>query len=50
MAINKFDNRKKRGDLTRFPLLPLRDIVIFPYMVVPLFAARKMWNRKWLLK
>jgi ATP-dependent Lon protease len=41
MAINKFDNRKKRGDLTRFPLLPLRDIVIFPYMVVPLFVGRE---------
>ncbi|MCW8858519.1 MAG: endopeptidase La [Deltaproteobacteria bacterium] len=24
-----------------FPLLPLRDIVIFPYMVVPLFVGRK---------
>jgi len=41
MAINKFDNRKIRGDLTRFPLLPLRDIVIFPYMVVPLFVGRE---------
>lgn len=35
------DNRSKRGDLTRFPLLPLRDIVIFPYMVVPLFVGRE---------
>ena len=41
MAIKKFDNRNKRGDLTRFPLLPLRDIVIFPYMVVPLFVGRE---------
>ena len=36
-----FDIRKKRGDLTRFPLLPLRDIVVFPYMVVPLFVGRE---------
>ncbi|RNC67817.1 MAG: endopeptidase La [Desulfuromonadales bacterium] len=31
----------KRGDLERFPLLPLRDIVIFPHMVVPLFVGRE---------
>lgn len=30
----------KRGDLKRFPLLPLRDIVVFPHMVVPLFVGR----------
>jgi ATP-dependent Lon protease len=41
MAVSTFDNRKKGGDLTRFPLLPLRDIVIFPYMVVPLFVGRE---------
>ena len=23
------------------PVLPLRDIVVFPYMVVPLFVGRK---------
>lgn len=28
------------GNLKRFPLLPLRDIVIFPYMVIPLFVGR----------
>lgn len=31
----------KRGDLKRFPLLPLRDIVVFPHMVVPLFVGRE---------
>jgi ATP-dependent Lon protease len=41
MAPSTFDNRKRRGDLTRFPLLPLRDIVIFPLMVVPLFVGRE---------
>lgn len=25
-----------------FPLLPLRDIVVFPYMVAPLYVGRKM--------
>ena len=29
------------GDLARFPLLPLRDIVIFPHMVIPLFVGRE---------
>jgi ATP-dependent Lon protease len=29
------------GDLERFPLLPLRDIVIFPHMVIPLFVGRE---------
>ena len=26
---------------TRFPVLPLRDIVVFPYMIVPLFVGRE---------
>ena len=25
----------------RFPVLPLRDIVVFPYMIVPLFVGRE---------
>ena len=33
--------RNKRGNPTRFPLFPLRDIVIFPHMVVPLFVGRE---------
>jgi ATP-dependent Lon protease len=35
----KFANA--RGNHKRFPLLPLRDIVIFPHMVIPLFVGRK---------
>lgn len=31
----------KRGNPARFPLLPLRDIVVFPAMVVPLFVGRE---------
>jgi len=27
--------------LRRFPLLPLRDVIIFPHMVVPLFVGRE---------
>jgi len=26
--------------LKRYPLLPLRDMVIFPHMVIPLFVGR----------
>ncbi|NNG04230.1 MAG: endopeptidase La [Inquilinus sp.] len=29
----------KRGDL--YPVLPLRDIVVFPHMIVPLFVGRE---------
>ncbi len=27
-------------ELTAFPLLPLRDVVVFPHMVIPLFVGR----------
>jgi len=37
-----FLSKKKRSDDTLIlPLLPLRDIVVFPYVVVPLFVGRK---------
>ena len=26
----------------QLPLLPVRDIVVFPYMVLPLFVGREM--------
>jgi ATP-dependent Lon protease len=26
--------------LTTYPLLPLRDVVVFPHMVIPLFVGR----------
>jgi len=32
------DNRQTSNDL--FPLLPLRDVVVFPHMVIPLFVGR----------
>ncbi len=34
-------DEKRRGNPTRFPLLPLRDMVVFPHMVVPLFVGRE---------
>lgn len=30
-----------KSEETRFPALPLRDLVVFPHMVVPLFVGRK---------
>ncbi|PIP89986.1 MAG: endopeptidase La [Bdellovibrionales bacterium CG12_big_fil_rev_8_21_14_0_65_38_15] len=32
---------KKTENSKRFPLLPLRDVIIFPHMVVPLFVGRE---------
>ncbi|MDE2342004.1 MAG: endopeptidase La [Betaproteobacteria bacterium] len=28
-------------DIVQFPLLPLRDVVVFPHMVIPLFVGRQ---------
>ena len=38
---DKKDNRERGGTLMRLPLLPLRDIIVFPHMVVPLFVGRQ---------
>ncbi len=32
---------KERGNKDVYPVLPLRDIVVFPYMIVPLFVGRE---------
>src|SRR6516165_90390 len=29
------------GETRTYPVLPLRDIVVFPYMIAPLFVGRK---------
>ncbi|MDO9382982.1 MAG: endopeptidase La [Hyphomicrobiaceae bacterium] len=34
-------SRDKSGGKELFPVLPLRDIVVFPYMIVPLFVGRE---------
>src|SRR3989442_13630134 len=28
------------AEITQYPLLPLRDVVVFPHMVIPLFVGR----------
>ena len=28
------------GEIIQYPLLPLRDVVVFPHMVIPLFVGR----------
>src|SRR5919108_682951 len=38
---DKKDEREPGGGVTRVPLLPLRDIIVFPHMVVPLFVGRQ---------
>jgi ATP-dependent Lon protease len=35
------DSKKTGGEKVVVPLLPLRDIVVFPHMVVPLFVGRE---------
>jgi ATP-dependent Lon protease len=37
----KKDEKESTGGPMRMPLLPLRDIVVFPHMVVPLFVGRQ---------
>ena len=37
---DKSDTPVKHGSIMNLPLVPLRDIVIFPYMIVPLFIGR----------
>ena len=32
---------KNTDDISILPLLPLRDVVVFPYMVMPLFVGRE---------
>lgn len=34
------DTPEQHADLTALPLLPLRDVVVFPHMVIPLFVGR----------
>src|SRR5947199_3265923 len=34
-------SRPTSGEAELFPVLPLRDIVVFPHMIVPLFVGRE---------
>src|SRR3990170_3870639 len=36
-----FMNKEKENKITVLPLLPLRDVVVFPHMIVPLFVGRE---------
>ena len=38
---NKLTTKGETGGSELFPVLPLRDIVVFPYMIVPLFVGRE---------
>jgi ATP-dependent Lon protease len=38
---DKKDDKEPTGTPSRVPLLPLRDIIVFPHMVVPLFVGRQ---------
>ena len=38
---NPSEYSKTSGPNEIFPVLPLRDIVVFPYMIVPLFVGRE---------
>jgi ATP-dependent Lon protease len=38
---DKKDDKEQSGGPVRVPLLPLRDIIVFPHMVVPLFVGRQ---------
>ncbi|MCX5828173.1 MAG: endopeptidase La [Deltaproteobacteria bacterium] len=35
-----FTKDNKKDEITDMPLLPLRDVVVFPHMIVPLFVGR----------
>ena len=35
------ETQNDEEEQTQFPVLPLRDIVVFPYMIVPLFVGRE---------
>ena len=35
------EQEKTKTMIARYPVLPLRDIVVFPHMIVPLFVGRE---------
>lgn len=41
MMYDRDDMGKSPRILTEIPLLPLRDVVVFPHMIVPLFVGRE---------
>jgi ATP-dependent Lon protease len=41
MTISKPRPTLQPGENRTYPVLPLRDIVVFPHMIVPLFVGRE---------
>ena len=41
MMSEEKQSKEKPGARDHYPVLPLRDIVVFPYMIVPLFVGRE---------
>ncbi len=41
MMYDADDNGEAKGKTSEIPLLPLRDVVVFPHMIVPLFVGRE---------
>lgn len=39
--ITEVEKIASKGDLLELPVLPLRDVVIYPHMVIPLFVGRE---------
>lgn len=41
----------ERSERIEIPVLPLRDVVVYPHMVIPLFVGREnlsvVWKRRW---
>ena len=42
IVIEDREARKPRDKELELPVLPLREIVVFPYMVIPLFVGRSL--------
>src|SRR5205085_10766280 len=40
MGKNMSSSNALPDEIVQFPLLPLRDVVVFPHMVIPLFVGR----------
>jgi len=38
--MSEIKQARDKGGKEIYPVLPLRDIVVFPYMIVPLFVGR----------
>jgi len=41
MGQEEISNPRIAGSITKIPVLPLRDVVVYPHMVIPLFVGRE---------